>query len=80
MAVYIVGILSLVFAFDQVRLVWVQGSVSGVSLLSWGFSIVASIVWMGYGFVHRDRGLVAINMTWVLVSSSIVVGVLIHSV
>ncbi len=77
MAVYTVGILSLLCALDQVRLVWVAGHADGVSLLAWGFTVVSGAVWCWYGIVHRDSVLMVINILWIAVGLSVVAGVVI---
>lgn len=53
--VYIVSILSLLFTLDQVRIVWIENNASGVSLLSWIFYTISSLVWLFYGILHKEK-------------------------
>lgn len=74
---YFVSLLSLVFTLDQVRIVWVEHEVSGISLLSWVFYTISAFVWFYYGVVHKDKVLVVTNVLWTVFSLFVVVGILI---
>ncbi len=76
---YVVSILSLLFTFDQVRIIWVEQNASGVSFLSWVFYTLSAVVWFFYGLVHRDRVLIITNAIWVIFSLFIATGIVIYS-
>jgi uncharacterized protein with PQ loop repeat len=73
---YIVTVLSLAFTSDQVRLIWIEHSASGVSLISWIFYTIAAFVWLLYGISRRDKVIIVANALWVVLCIVIVVGVL----
>ncbi len=76
--VYIVSILSLLFTLDQVRIVWIENNASGVSLLSWIFYAISSLVWLFYGILHKEKIVTITNLLWVVFSLFVVVGILSH--
>ncbi len=76
---YAVSLLSLFFTLDQVRLVWIEKNVDGVSLISWIFYTVSAFVWLWYGVLHKDRALVITNFLWVFFSLCIVLGIVLHT-
>ena len=76
--VYVVSFLSLLFTFDQVRVIYVGQDASGVSLVTWSFYIVSAAVWFWYGYMRRDRVLMIVHSCWVLMSGLIVVGVILY--
>ena len=75
---YVVSLLSLIFTLDQIRIVWIDGNVSGVSLLSWSFYAAAAFVWFCYGLIHNDKVITITNFLWAACSLFIVVGVVAH--
>lgn len=76
--VYVVSILSLIFTIDQVRIIWIEHNASGVSLLSWLFYALSAVVWLLYGYIHKDRIIIILNALWVACDFIVVVGVIIY--
>lgn len=76
---YVASLLSLFFTIDQIRVIWVQHDAHGVSFLSWLFYTFSSVVWFGYGLVHKDKAIVIINFLWIIFSLFILVGVALYS-
>lgn len=76
---YAVSFLSLLFTLDQVRIIWVEHSAEGVSLISWAFYTLSAFVWLCYGLIHKDRVLTVTNFLWVAFSLFIVVGVALYN-
>ncbi len=75
---YLVSLLSLFFTLDQVRIIWVEQNADGVSLISWVFYTLSSIIWLVYGIAHKDRVLIITNFLWVLFSICVVAGVALY--
>lgn len=73
---YCASSLSLFFTLDQVRIIWINHTVEGVSLFAWLFYTNSAFIWLLYGYVHKDRVLIITNCAWVLFSLSIVVGII----
>jgi uncharacterized protein with PQ loop repeat len=75
---YVASFLSIIFTFDQVRIIYLQHDVEGISLISWLFYTFSSIIWFTYGRVHRERILIITNGAWFIINVSVVVGILIY--
>src|SRR3989338_486327 len=75
---YTASFLSLLFTLDQVRIIWVEHNVSGVSLFAWGAYTLSSTVWFAYGYMHRDRVLITTSFLWIIFNGLVVLGALIY--
>jgi uncharacterized protein with PQ loop repeat len=76
---YAASFLSLFFTLDQVRIIWIEHNVSGVSFVAWAAYTLSSIVWLAYGYMHRDRVLIVTNFLWIIFNGLVVVGVLLYA-
>ncbi len=77
-AVYVVSGLSLLLTVDQVRIVWIDHNSSGISLPAWSCYTISAAAWIFYGWVHKDRIIVIMNVLWVVMYVLIVVGAIIY--
>jgi uncharacterized protein with PQ loop repeat len=73
---YMASFTALFFTLDQVRIIWIEHTTAGVSLLAWIFYTVSASVWLCYGLVHRERVIIIVNSFAVLANGLIVVGLL----
>jgi uncharacterized protein with PQ loop repeat len=73
---YLASFASFFFTLDQVRIIWVEHTVAGVSLLAWTFYTVSACVWLGYGLVHRERIIIIVNGAACITNALIVAGIL----
>lgn len=76
--VYIVGSIGVMIFIPQLLLVWSNSNISGVSLFSWAGMFVASMFWFLYGFVHKAKPIMFINVLAASVQVLIIVGIFIH--
>jgi len=74
---YMASFTSLFFTLDQVRIIWLEHTTAGVSLLSWTFYTVSAAVWLCYGLVHRERIIIVVNSFAVVANGCIVLGLLV---
>lgn len=78
-AIYLVGIFTLILTIPQVWTIWVGQNASGVSMVSWVSYMVAAIFWLFYGFVHRQKPIVMIYVSWIALDVFIIAGIFIFS-
>lgn len=71
------AIIELLMTLPQVYEIWINKQTSGVSLLTWSFYIFAAIIWLLYGLKIRNKPLIIASALWVIVESTIVIGLLI---
>ena len=79
MIVYAGGPLSVVIFFPQLFKIWFEKNVSGVSALSWAGILGASIFWIIYGIIHREKPIIFVNVLCASVTFLIVLGIFIYS-
>ena len=76
---YAVSFLSLFFTLDQVRIIWIDHNVDGVSLIAWAGYTLSSVVWLAYGYMHKDRVLIITNILWIIFNGLVVAGVILYA-
>lgn len=59
-------------------MIWMTHNASGVSFPTWAMAAVASVVWMLYGIVHKDRLIATVNAIWIILSLFILAGVALY--
>ena len=72
------SVFTMLMTVPQVWAVWVQGSVAGVSLLSWGAYLLSAVLWFFYGLQKRDKTIYVACIGWLLLDAAVVVGVLVR--
>jgi len=73
-----VSVATMVMTLPQIWTVWVQGQVSGVSLLSWGTYLLGACLWFVHGLALRDKAIYIACIGWILLNGAVVAGVLVH--
>ena len=76
--IYVVGALSPIATIPQVYTIFRNHDASGVSLFSWSAYFLFSIIWVVYGFVHKERAIIFTNTLWILMNALVVVGILMY--
>ena len=66
-----------VMTIPQIYTIWVEGT-KGASLPSWAAYLVVSFIWLFYGLVHREKPIIIAQTAWVLLNSTIVVGLILN--
>jgi uncharacterized protein with PQ loop repeat len=74
---YVAGLAASVATIPQIIKVWVEKDSSGVSLMTWSSYIVISAILAMYGKIHKERVMVVMYVSLVIVQALIVVGVII---
>ena len=77
--VYIVGILMPIFTIPQAWAIWSTGTAAGVSLTTWTANLLAAIVWLCYGVLHKEKPIIFMYILLAIINSAIVFGILIYS-
>ena len=72
------SVFTMLMTVPQVWAVWVEGSVAGVSLLSWGAYLLGAVLWFFYGLQKRDKTIYLACVGWVLLDAAIVAGVIVR--
>jgi len=76
--IFFVGGFGAAVIVPQVTRIWFSKDVDGVSLTTWaGFSI-ASIFWLIYGLVHKEKPIIYTNIVVFILDFLIVLGILLH--
>jgi uncharacterized protein with PQ loop repeat len=75
-ALPVLSVFTMVMTVPQVWSVWVDGNVSGVSLLSWGAYLVSACLWFFHGLQRRDKAIWVACIGWVLLDAAVVAGIL----
>lgn len=76
--VLFVAILSPLFTFPQLALIYYSKNAAGVSALSWGAYSLFNIPWLIYGFIHKDKPIIVSTGLWFIINIAVAVGALIY--
>lgn len=76
--IYFVGGFGAAVIIPQVTRIWFTRDVDGVSLTTWAGFLIASIFWLIYGLVHRERPIIYTNIIVCGLDFLIVLGILLH--
>jgi MtN3 and saliva related transmembrane protein len=75
--IFVVGFLGPLFTIPQLVNVWIAKQVAGVSFASWAAYAALDIVWIVYGFVHKEKPIVFAYMLWFIANAGVAIGVLV---
>jgi uncharacterized protein with PQ loop repeat len=62
----------------QIIAVWNSSGSQGVSLITWAFYTMTSIIWFAYGIIQKDKPLILSGALWVTSQGLVVLGILIN--
>jgi len=77
--IYPVAIIEPILAAPQVVKIFTTKSAGDLALSSWVLYLAASLIWLSYGFFHREKPVIISSVLWLVVGSSIVIGILLYS-
>ncbi len=77
--IYIMAVLSPIMTIPQSYNIWTTKSAINMSLITWLTYLIANIVWLIYGLLHKERPIVFMYSLALMVNSSVVLGIYIYS-
>jgi uncharacterized protein with PQ loop repeat len=78
-AIYFVAIFGLIFTIPQITSIWIDNNYEGVSILSWSAYTVMGIFWLLYGYLHKEKPLMVIYSSFIVLYLLIIFGVLVKN-
>jgi uncharacterized protein with PQ loop repeat len=76
--VMITGVISPIMTIPQLLTIWSQKRAGDVSLYTWGAYLCGSLVWVTYGFLHKQKPIIFSNGLLLIVNAFIVLGILLY--
>lgn len=73
-----IALMAGVMTIPQVAQVWVFKHVAGVSLLTWCGYFIASVFWVTYGLLHKEKIIIYSNILNVFLNFFVVAGILFY--
>lgn len=73
-----IGIVGPMTAIPQIYKIYSTMNSSGVSLLTWTFSMIFYAPWILYGIVHKEKPIIITYFLWFIMSMIIAVGTVIY--
>lgn len=77
-AVYGISVVAPIVGSSQAIKIWTEQTAAGVSEIMFGFNIIANIVLLTYGFLHRATPIVVMYSLWLVVNIFVVAGILMY--
>lgn len=76
--IYIIIFVAPIMTIPQLMKIWVEKNATGLSIFSWGTYAIGSFLWLGYGLVHKEKPLIVSHLIWVILHTSIIVGIILY--
>ena len=78
--VYVSALFGVFANIPQLATIWIDKSVSGVSIVTWFGFLLGSFFWLCYGIVHKEKPIIFTNGLYVIIQFLIVLGLCIQHV
>jgi uncharacterized protein with PQ loop repeat len=76
--VYGVVIIGPMMNLPQLFQIWINKSAKNISIITWASFALFSFIWLLYGLVHKEKPLIIMNLSLILIQGSIVTGALLY--
>lgn len=76
--IYLVAVLGPAMIIPQLIKIWLYQDAGGVSLLTWAGFAFFSIIWLIYGFLHKEKPIIFMNTLLLIFQIMVASGVLIY--
>jgi len=76
---YASGVLLPLFTLPQAYNVLILGETAGVSIITWGFYLISSALFVIFGFIHKEKLLVITYAPFVVIELLIIIGYFMNS-
>jgi len=76
--VYFTGAATVIFAIPQALQIWLSQDAAGVSLITWMAFFVNAIIWASYGLIHKERPIITMYFSYIIIDAFVVTGILIY--
>lgn len=77
-SVLLIAVVEPIMTLPQVLKIWIDKEAGGLSSITWGFYILAALIWLLYGLQIKDRPLIISSFLWIIMESLVLVGALIY--
>lgn len=74
--IYVIAIIGPFMTIPQAYKIWVEQSALGMSLISWSYYLISSIIWLAYGILHKERPIIISNMLGLVIIAIIVLEII----
>lgn len=76
--IYAAGIAGPIITIPQIITIWHHHNAEGVSLFSWTGYLVLSAIWLVYGIAHKEKPLIVMYSTNIIVQLFVVIGIMLY--
>lgn len=76
--IYFVAVLGPLVSVPQIWKIWVERNAAGVSVFTWCAFVVGAIIWLFYGFIHKEKPIIVANILWIIMEVLVIVGAVVY--
>ncbi len=76
--IYLMTPITIVIFVPQLAKIYTEQNAAGLSLVSWTGMLIGSVFWLLYGFVHKEKPMIVVNVAIGIIQFLIVVGILMY--
>jgi len=75
-AVYFFGGFAVIVVIPQIMNVWIYKKIDGVSPITWAGFLLASLFWVFYGIIHKEKQIIVINALGFFMNFLVILGLI----
>ena len=76
--IYLVAFLGPLVTIPQVTKIWLEKNASGVSLFSWVAYFIGALLWVIYGFFHKEKPIIIAFSFMAILELAVIVGIIMY--
>lgn len=75
---YAIGIIGPIATIPQAVQVWAERNAAGMNLFTWSIFVVVAWFWLAYALLHKEKPLILMYLSWIIIQSIVVAGILVY--
>ena len=76
--IYPVGLIGPVIMIPQILKIYIEKNATSMAMISWIIFIIPAIIWVLYGFAHKNKAVIICNAAWVITYIFIIFGTVLY--
>ncbi|MBU1202312.1 MAG: hypothetical protein KJ583_03595 [Nanoarchaeota archaeon] len=77
--VYAASIFAPIMTLPQVMIIWIDKNAQGISVVSWIAYMLCALIWLMYGFLHKEKPIIIMNLLWIVLDLLVIIGVMVYA-
>jgi len=76
--IYVIGILAPLAGSAQAIKIYTEKNAAGVSLIHFGANVFFNLIWITYGFLHKEKPIIITYLLWFCINVLVSIGIFLY--